>query len=434
MADPVSVALFGAGLRGHFDYGPYARARPDELRFVAVAEPVEERRRRFAEAHGIPPERRFADWRDLVAHGKLADACLNATQDADHHASSLAALEAGYDLLLEKPMAPRLADTVAIVRAAEARGRVLEVCHVLRHTAFFAAVHDIVTSGEIGDVVSAEHRENVGFAHMAHSYVRGNWARTDVACPMILAKCCHDLDLIVWNLTGGGARPVERVSSFGSLFHFRPERAPEGATARCTDGCPAADACAYDARRIYLDPARGGWPVTAITDDLSMRARLAALRTGPYGRCVYRAGNDVVDHQTVSLELGGGVTAVLIMQGHSAEEERTIRYDGTRGTVVGRFTHASGVIEIADYLTSKRTRVEVPPAPSGHGGGDYGLLASFVRTVRGGPRAGSAREALESHLLAHAAERSRLDGGQVVSMKEFRSAAEAAAAGGERGA
>lgn len=419
MPEPVTAVLFGAGLRGQNDYGPYALEHPEELRFVAVAEPNEARRRSFAAAHGIPPDRRFADWRDLAARGRLADVCLNATQDQMHHASSLAALDAGYDLLLEKPIAPRLDQAIEIVRTAKDRGRVLEVCHVLRYTAFFEAVHEIVASGRIGDVVAVEHRENVGFLHMAHSYVRGNWARAGDACPMILAKCCHDLDILLWNL----ALPVERVSSFGSLMHFRPERAPAGATARCTDDCPAAEECAYDARRAYLDPSVAGWPVTAITDDLSPPARLAALREGPYGKCVYHAGNDVVDHQVVSFELAGGATAVLVMQGHTAEEGRSMRYDGTRGTLTGTFTYAGGVIEIDDFRSGGRTRLEIDPTKSGHGGGDFGLIRAFVRTIRSGERPlHHGREALESHVLAHAAEAARTSGA-VVSMEAFRRSA-----------
>jgi predicted dehydrogenase len=415
---PVTAVLLGAGQRGLHDYGPYALARPEDLRFVAVAEPREDRRRRFAEAHRIPREMQFADWRDLMTKGRLAEACLNATQDRAHHASSLAAIEAGYDVLLEKPIATRLDESVSIVRAAEAKGCLLEVCHVLRHTAFFAAVHDVLAQGTLGDLVSVEHRENVGHLHMAHSFVRGNWSRADVASPMILAKCCHDLDLLVWNV----GRPVTHVQSFGSLLHFRPEKAPAGATPRCTDGCPVAAACSYDARRAYLDPGMTGWPVSVITDDLSAEGRLEALRAGPYGRCVYAAGNDVVDHQTVSLEFEGGVTGLLTMQGHTPEEDRTMRYDGTRGTLTGRFSHARGEIEVVEHRTGKRTRLDVAPTSSGHGGGDFGLLGAFVATLRSGTRPlHHAREALESHLLAHAAEESRARR-VVVSMDDFRRA------------
>lgn len=405
MTTPITAVLLGAGQRGLHDYGPFALAHPDELTFVAVAEPNEERRRSFAEAHRIPPSMQFADHRELLAKGRIADACLNATQDRDHLASSLAAIDAGYDLLLEKPIATRVEESAAIVAAAEAKGIVLEVCHVLRYTTFFAKVHAIIASGRLGELVTIEHRENVGYAHMAHSYVRGNWARAEESSPMILAKCCHDLDILAWNV----GRRAERVASFGSLLHFRPERAPAGATPRCTDGCPAAADCLYDARAVYLNPAITTWPVTVITDDLSPEGRLGALREGPYGKCVFFAGSDVVDHQTVTIEFEGGATAVLMMQGHTPEEDRSLRYDGTLGLLTGRFSHAGGRIEIAEHRTGAREIIDVPSGRGGHGGGDFGLLRAFVRTLRSGDRPlHHGREALESHLLAHAAERARV--------------------------
>ncbi|MGH2544132.1 MAG: Gfo/Idh/MocA family protein, partial [Ardenticatenaceae bacterium] len=219
---PVDVALLGAGLRGFYAYGAWALQHPEQLRFVAVAEPDPERRVRFAEAHGIPRERQFASWEDLLAHGRLAPALLNATMDTLHTAPTLAALDAGYHVLLEKPMALTVREVRAMVRRAAERERRLMLCHVLRYAPFFRRVHDIVRSGRLGEIVTVEHRENVAYWHMAHSFVRGNWRNTEVAAPMILAKCCHDLDLLVWNL----GRQCARVASFGRLTHFRPDKIP----------------------------------------------------------------------------------------------------------------------------------------------------------------------------------------------------------------
>ncbi|HWQ13280.1 MAG TPA: Gfo/Idh/MocA family oxidoreductase [Roseiflexaceae bacterium] len=425
MNAPITAVLCGAGGRGFYAYGPYARQHPEELRFVAVAEPDPARRERFAEAHGIPPARRYASWEELLAAGRLADACFNMTQDQMHLPSTLAALEAGYDVLLEKPMAHRLADTVALVQAAERHGRLLQICHVLRYTPFFATLHAILATGRLGDIVTVEHRENVAFWHMAHSFVRGNWRNSAESSPMILAKCCHDLDILVWNV----ARPVERLSSVGSLLHFRPEHAPQGASVRCTDPCPAGEACPFDARRLYLDMERTGWPVTAISTDLSYEGRLHALRTGPYGRCVYGCDNDVVDHQVVTMQVAGGASVVLVMHGHSHEEHRSMRYDGTRATLRGRFGAGVGNIEVHDHLTGRVEQVPIPPASSGHGGGDFGVVRSFVRALRGQePPLTTARESLESHLLAFAAEEARLEG-TVVDMAAFRARAELSGAG-----
>ncbi len=416
---PITAVLCGAGGRGQFAYGPYGLQYPEQLRFVAVAEPNANRRKRFAEAHGIPLERQFEGWEQLFAAGKIADACFNMTQDQDHLASTLAGLACGYDMLLEKPMTNQLHESVALVQAAERHGKLLQICHVLRYTPFFRTLHSILAEGRLGELVSVEHRENVVFWHMAHSFVRGNWRNTALSSPMILAKCCHDLDILFWN-TGKAAR----LHSFGSLMHFRREHAPNGATARCTDGCQAAATCAFDAQKLYLDMNRTAWPITTITHDLSYESRLAALRTGPYGRCAYQCDNDVVDHQVVSLETESGATVTLTMQGHSHRESRTMRYDGTRATLRGKFAHGEDSIEIYDHVTGETQQVPIPAAESGHGGGDQGIVRSFLRALRGeeAPLT-SARESLESHLMAFAAEESRLSA-TVINMNEYRQRAE----------
>ena len=418
MPEPVTADLLGAGLRGAFAYGPYAGLQPDQLKFVAVAEPDDARRALFAGAHNIPPERQFQTWEDLLTRPQMAQTLFNMTQDQMHYDSTLAALDAGYDVLLEKPITHDLAQTVRLVAVAEQSGRFLQICHVLRYTPFFQTLHEILQSGRLGQIVNVSHRENVVYWHMAHSYVRGNWRSIAESAPMILAKCCHDFDILHWNLPSA----VRRLQSFGALTHFRLENAPPGATSRCTDGCPAGDICPFDARRIYLDPHKMGWPVLAVTTDLSMEARRLALEEGPYGRCVYAADNDVVDHQTVNMELEDGTTVTLTMHGHAHEEGRTMRYAGTRATLRGKFGEQSR-IEIHDHLTGQTEEVDITSASSGHGGGDFGIVEGFVRAVRGeAPPLTTAREALESHLLAFAAEQSRLEG-SVVDMAEFRTRA-----------
>jgi predicted dehydrogenase len=428
MSKPIEAVLVGAGNRGYYAYGPYALQHPDQIRFTAVAEPHEERRRRFAEAHGISPERQFRTWEELYAKGQIADALLNCTLDRMHLDSTLPALELGYDVLLEKPMSNTLEGNVHLVQAAEKHGRLLMVCHVLRYTAFFSALHDIVASGRLGKIITVEHRENVVYWHMAHSFVRGNWRDSRIESPMILAKCCHDMDILFWNLG-----PVRQLNSWGSLIHYRPENAPHGAPERCTDGCPVADECPWYAPRLYLH-GYTGWPVSTISEDPSLEARRRALETGPYGRCVYRCDNDVVDHQTVNMEFESGVSGVLFMHGHAHEEARTMRYDGTRATLRGKFSYGiNDSIEVHDHLTGRIERIDPQAGGSGHGGGDAGVMAAFVKVLRE-PRlvsnpAGSAafttsRESLESHLMAFAAEEARLNS-SIVPMDSFRRHAEA---------
>ena len=421
MTQPITAVLFGAGLRGAYSYAPYALAHPDELKFVAVAEPDPVRRAQFAAAHNVPSERQFSTWEEVVAQPKMADAVFNCTQDQMHYGSGLAVLKAGYDMLLEKPIANTLNETVALVKMAEEHGCLLQICHVLRTTPFFSTLHDILQSGELGDIITVEHRENVAYHHMAHSFVRGNWRNESLSSPMILAKCCHDLDILVWNM----GVPVKRLQSFGSLHHFRPENAPEGATLRCTDGCPASETCPFDARRFYMNMNIEGWPATAVTHDLSYEGRQKALERSPYGRCVYHCDNTVVDSQTVNMEFEDGTTVVLFMHGHSHLEGRTMRYDGTRATLRGSFTIEHGKIDIHDHLADTRKRVKIPMSDgTGHGGGDFGIVRSFVGAMRGETEAlTNARASLESHLMAFAAEESRHNN-TVIDMAEFRKQAE----------
>lgn len=419
---PITAVMLGAGGRGFRAYGPYALTNPEELRFVAVAEPLDDRRERFAQAHNIPPERQFKTWEDLLAQGKMADALFNCTMDQMHTASTLAALDAGYDVLLEKPMAHLLLDNVRLVQAAEDKGRLLQICHVLRYTAFFQQIRDIVQSGRLGRIINVDQRENLIFWHMAHSFVRGNWRNVATSAPMILAKCCHDLDILTWILQ----QEVVKLSSFGSLLHFRPENAPAGAPQRCMDGCPVAEDCKFYAPRIY---GRDGdaFLLNAVTYTPTKEARMQALETSPYGRCVYFCDNDVVDHQTVTMSMSDGTTVTLIMQGHGFEECRTMRYDGTRATLQARFGGNEGnKITIRDHRSGTTEYIEVKDATaSGHGGGDFGLIASFLKAMRGEPddTLTSARASLESHLLAFAAEEARLNN-TIVDMRQFRQKAE----------
>ena len=416
---PLKAIVLGAGMRGSFAYGPYAGQHPDELEFVAVAEPNEIRRQRFATAHDIAPTNIFQTWEDVFKQPKMADVVFNTTQDGMHYASTLAALEAGYDVLLEKPMTNTLEETVHLVQTAEKLGRHLQVCHVLRYTPFFSKLHEIIAAGRLGKVVSVSHLENVRYTHMAHSFVRGNWRNSAESSPMILAKCCHDLDILYWNM----GSQVEKIQSFGDLTHFKPENAPADAADRCTDDCPAADNCPFDARRYYLKNDIATVGVLAISEDHSLAGRRKALETGPYGRCVYKCDNDVVDLRTVNMQFAGA-SVTLFMHGHSFRESRTMRYDGTRASLRGVFYYDdSSFIEIHDHLTDTLETIEIPLA-MGHGGGDSGIVRDFIRAVNGDAVAmTTARESLESHIMAFAAEESRLNG-TVVDMDKFRQNAE----------
>lgn len=414
---PVELVMVGAGNRGHLAYGAFAERNPDMAKFVAVVEPDDARRARFANAHQIPADRQFRSWEDIAGRAPLAPALINATLERHHRASTLALLAAGYDMLLEKPIAPTAAECLEIASAAESHGRLLQIAHVLRYAPFFMALRDVITSDRLGAIVSVDWRENLVYWHFAHSYIRGNWGNTTRAGPMILTKCCHDLDLLVW-IFGR----CERLSSSGSLTHFTRDAVGPEIPERCTDGCPIAESCPYFAPRVYLERLRenpASFAVAAITLDRTPEGVMRALETGPYGRCVYRSDNDAVDHQVVLMRFASGLSVSLTMQGSSHVEGRTVRIDGTRATVLAN--EARGEMEIHDHRTDQTERISRPRGVGGHGGGDDGLMRAFVGAIRG-DRAGvltSAREAVASHLMAFAAERARVQD-EVVDMEAFR--------------
>lgn len=410
----IDIAIIGAGARGQA-YARYALDHPDEMRVVAVADPDAARRDGLGEAHDVPAGQRYAGWQDFVGARKVADAVVNATMDRTHYASTLALLDAGYNVLLEKPMSPVLAENVRLVAAAEESGRLLQVCHVLRYTAFWRTVRHLVQSGRLGQIITVDHRENLVFWHMAHSFVRGNWRRRDESGPMILTKCCHDFDLLNWIL----GQPVAHLNSFGGLSYFTMANKPPGAPTHCSMGCPVAESCKFDAVRLYVrEP--DNWIGRVLTPDRSAGARTEALVGSPYDRCVYQCDNDVVDHQTVNMVLESGTTITLTMNGHSDEECRSMRYDGTRGTLYAKFG-AAPKINVRDHRTGATEHIQVPTATSGHGGGDYGVMRSFLNALIGGvePDLSSARASLESHLLAFAAEQA-CRSGKVIDMAAFR--------------
>ncbi|WP_158370888.1 Gfo/Idh/MocA family protein [Cellulosimicrobium cellulans] len=405
---PVTVALVGAGNRGQ-TYLSWAREHPGRARLVAVADP--QRHRRDLVAAGDPGVAHYADWRDLAAQGRVADMVVIATQDRDHAEPAEAFAALGYAVLLEKPIAPTEADCRRIVAAIERAGVLFGVCHVLRYTPYTDLVKEVVDSGVLGRVVDVQHLEPVGWWHMAHSYVRGPWRREDESAPMLLAKSCHDVD---WIRYVTGLR-VESVSSFGSLTEFRPENRPAGAADRCLD-CALEPTCPYSAPRLYLGTLRADgpvWPVTVVTPRTDEQGVVDALRTGPYGRCVWDCDNDVVDHQVVAMRLEGGAAATFTMTAFSEQTHRQTRVFGTHGSLEGDGER----VRVVDFRDNTVRVLDTGTAGSnaadGHGGGDAGLMDAFTAAVATGDRTwvrSGAAESLDSHLVVFAAEQARRTG------------------------
>jgi predicted dehydrogenase len=405
----VTLALVGAGLRGQ----AYARhaVSTGRARVVAVAEPDHRRRDAAAAEFGIAPEHMYQSWSDLVAAPRLADAAIVATQDRMHRDPAVRLADLGYHLLIEKPLAPTEQDAAAIVDAALRNKVIAAVCHVMRYTPYTRLVKGLLDAGRIGKLVSVQHLEPVGWWHFAHSFVRGNWRNTDESGPLLLTKCCHDID---WLVHLFGQLP-ERVSSFGSLSHFRPTERPAGAADRCLD-CAVEPDCPYSAKRRYeqalADPDDHFWPLGAVTPIATEDSLRAALREGPYGRCVYACDNDVVDHQVVNLAFPDGATCSFTVSAFTPMEHRRTRLQGTRGYLEGDGRH----VRLLDFVTGEAEVLDSAetggaPAADGHGGGDEGLIDAFIAAVAGADPALIASDPVESlatHRVVWAAEQARL--------------------------
>ena len=409
---PIEIALVGAGVRGAEVYGEIIRRHPIGARVVAVADLDAERASRAAAGHQQPVAI-YPSGEALLAAPRLADAVIIATPDRAHADLAVSAIERGYHLLLEKPIGASRGEVLAVARAAaRAPGVSVTVAHVLRYTDFFRTVKRLLDQGRIGRLVGIQHTENIAYWHFAHSFVRGNWRRTDQASPMILAKACHDLDLVRWFAEA----PAVAIGSMGSLVWFHQRNAPEGSTARCTDGCAVERTCPYSAVRFYAERHAGmtGWPVSALGPNLSPDRVLRALREGPYGRCVYRCDNDVVDHQVATIEFANQVFGTLVVSALTALNTRTLKLVGSHGELRGHMDRNE--IEVHDFASGELETLALAQPTGGHSGGDTGLMDDFLhrldRAREGHPvpsAATSLVESIESHLLAFAAETARLE-------------------------
>jgi predicted dehydrogenase len=411
ISKPVTAVIAGAGGRGT-TYATFAREHPDRFKIVGFAEPIEYRRQYMIDNYGVSPNNVFLDWADMARQPRLADVAIISTQDAMHMGPALAFSALGYNILLEKPMAPNEADCQKIVKAAKEAKVMFAVCHVMRYTHYTQVLKEVIDSGAIGEVVSMQHLEPVGYWHQAHSFVRGNWRNEKESSFMLLSKSCHDMDWIRYIM----GDTCQSLSSFGTLKHFKRSEKPAaaGEAKRCVD-CAYESQCAYSAKKIYLGRlARGetGWPVNVLTPEPTLETVTQALNSGPYGRCVYECDNDVVDNQVVSMQFAGGRTAVFTMTAFNQAANRKTRIFGTRGELYGD----GDTIQVFDFLTDQTrtisTEMDDDSVMGGHGGGDYGLMNRFVAAVAAGDQGmilSGPDESLETHRMVFAAEKARCE-------------------------
>ena len=408
-----SVVLIGAGSRGT-SYTDIMKNCPEKFKVVAVAEPVKGRRDAIQRKHNLSDDMCFNSWEEVLAKPKMADVVLICTMDEMHYKPAMKAIELGYDILLEKPAAQTAQQCVDIALAAEEKNVKVLVCHVLRYTTFFKKIKELIMNDTIGDIMSIIHVEAVGNIHQSHSYVRGNWHCETESTPILLAKSCHDIDIVQWLMD----KPCKKVQSFGKLSYFNSKNAPEGAPIHCINGgCPIEDTCPYNCKKLYYDDkdnkvfrcasTRGIAKTEKPTDDEVM----TALQTTDYGLCVIHANNDVVDHQVVNMEFDGGATVSFTMNAFN-EGGRYIRIFGTKGEL---YAYAKGSeITVYTFDDNKTHKIYVQAAnesiTAGHGGGDNGIIHELYEYLSGnytGYCAADINTSAKNHLIGFAAEKAR---------------------------
>lgn len=400
---PVTAITLGAGNRGNV-YGNYAVQYPEHLKIVGVADPIDIRKERYSEKHAIPAENRFVTWEDVFKRPKFADAIIISTPDNLHYGPCMKALSMGYDILLEKPIAPTEKECRKILALAKKTNRIVAVCHVLRYSPYFIKVRELIQKGSIGELISIQHLEPIQHIHMSHSYVRGNWHNSKETTPIILAKSCHDLDILRW-LVGSSC---EKITAFGDLKWFKKENTPVGATPRCTDGCAVEKECPYSALKIYYRDRQRTHVFDLPTEEEKQgEAILDRLKTTNYGRCVYQMDNDQPDHYTTNLQFSNGVTAAFSMEAFTSYEGRCTRVMGSHGDIVGDMSQFT----LTNFLTGEKT--EWQQNSDAHGGGDWNLVSDWIQAVsqqNAGLLSSSIDASVESHIIGFTAEKSRLKG------------------------
>ena len=409
LAKAVTAITLGAGNRGNV-YGNYATKYPDELTIVGVAEPIKIRNKRYREQHNIKKANSFKTWEDVFKVPIFADAIIITTSDDLHYGPCMEALKMGYDVLLEKPISPSESECRDILELSEKTGRIVAVCHVLRYAPYFIKLREIIQSGVIGKVVSMQHFEPIEAVHMAHSFVRGNWHNSIQTAPIILAKSCHDLDIMKWML----GKSCQQIHAFGAVSWFNSKNDPVGSTPRCMDGCSIESTCPYSAMKIYYRDRQRTY-VFDLPKDKSKHgdAILEYLKTTNYGRCVYKMENDQPDHYTCNMLFDDEVTATFNMEAFTSYHGRRTRIMGSHGDIVGdmsRFEHT-------DFLTGEKTVWE--QKTDGHGGGDWNLVSDWIQAVAAQDSSlltSTIAASIESHVMGFAAEVSRKEG-KVVEVK-----------------
>lgn len=416
----ITAIIVGAGHRA-MAYASYAKTYPDKLKIVGIADPIEFRRQMVAKEYGLTPTQCFNTAEELAAKGKLADAVINGTMDRQHVPTTLPLLEAGYDVLLEKPFAISEEEAKMLHAVARKHSRKVMICHVLRYAPFYTEIKQLILNGEIGKIINIQSSEHVSYHHVAACFIRGKWNRKDVCgSSALMAKCCHDLDLLTWYMSG--VNPV-KVVSFGGLHYFCQENAPENSGEYCLLDCPLEKTCLYSTRKHHIDhPVRWGAYVLAQIEhienpSLEQREEFLKRKDNPYSKCVWKLDNNVVDRQSVMIEFADGVTATHNLVCGTSRPMRKLHIVGASGELDGIFDDGKFTIRHIDLrpgheYTETEVDVNISGDTSGalgdHGGGDMRLIEDFVSILEGRQPSISCtaiEDSLNGHLVGFGADR-----------------------------
>ena len=432
----LTCAVLGYGNRGEI-YAKYANAVPEELSVIAAIDPSDFRLGLAKAAHGIADNMLFKSLDDFIASGVKCDFVINGTMDQAHYETTIKLLENGFDILLEKPVTGNPDELLHIERLAKEKGRRVVVCHVLRYTPFYSEIKKILDSGELGRVMNMQLNEHVGMAHFVKAYVRGKWhSEAECGSGLLLAKCCHDTDLMCWL---NNATEPYLVSSFGERAHFTEKNAPEGATQFCYQ-CPARDECMFDAIKCELErdtiPDYTWCRINKPYEDITREEKVEYLKHDIYGQCVYKIKDmDIVDRQSVMVQYKNGSVATLNMVGGTMTAGRRIHILCENGEILGsigenKFTvrkFVGGIGELQETVVdlneiAKLDGDENKNSITGHFGGDYYTMRDATRYMAGeatSPSTTVLADSINSHLVCYGAEKSRRERCVVEIEKEY---------------
>ncbi|NLA76432.1 MAG: Gfo/Idh/MocA family oxidoreductase [Clostridiales bacterium] len=421
MENPVTAVIVGGGHRA-FTYADLSLECPEKLKIVGIADPNPIRRKKAAERYGFDEEHCYENALELAAVPKFADAIINGTMDHQHVYTSIPLLEKGYDMLLEKPFAVNEEEMARLTDVVKKHGNKVMICHVLRYAPFYYEIKKRILSGEIGKIINIQTLEHVSYHHVSTSYVRGKWSNSEKShTSMLLAKCCHDLDIMMWMMSE--TEPCA-VSSFGSTMQFNAANAPEGAADRCYD-CKHIDSCEYSAKKLYIEhPQRWEFYVWDSLEDVenpSIDEKIKLIKgDSPYGRCIYKCDNNVVDHQSVLVGFKDGATGTHNMVGGSTFPSRRIHIVGTKGEIFGNLEDNFFTVSRINASSPEERDVETVDLSAlstqldAHGGGDIRMVKDFVDFQRGETPSiacTAISDSVAGHLSVFLADRSREQGG-----------------------